>query len=45
LKLDIGPGYRVYYTCEDELIVLLAGGDKSSQRKDIQTALALARNV
>jgi putative addiction module killer protein len=46
LKIDVGPGYRVYYIEHgDELIVLLAGGDKSTQRADIETALALARNL
>ncbi|NOT98933.1 MAG: type II toxin-antitoxin system RelE/ParE family toxin [Sideroxydans sp.] len=46
LKLDFGAGYRVYYTQRGKrLIVLLAGGDKSSQRMDIQTALALAGNL
>lgn len=42
LRIDTGPGYRVYYaTRGDELIVLLAGGDKSTQRRDIEDALAL----
>ena len=46
LKIDVGPGYRVYYTeVGDELIVLLCGGDKRSQRKDIQTAISLANQV
>jgi putative addiction module killer protein len=46
LKIDVGPGYRVYYTERaGELIVLLAGGDKSTQRKDITVALALARDL
>lgn len=46
LKIDFGPGYRVYYTeREGELIILLAGGDKSSQQQDIKTAIALARNL
>lgn len=46
LKIDFGPGYRVYYTeRQDEIIILLAGGDKSSQQKDIRTALSLARNL
>ncbi|MEQ1525578.1 MAG: type II toxin-antitoxin system RelE/ParE family toxin [Gallionella sp.] len=46
LKLDFGAGYRVYYTQRGKtLIVLLAGGDKSSQRADIQTALTLADNL
>lgn len=46
LKIDYGPGYRVYYTERGgELIVLLAGGDKSTQQKDIKSAIALARNL
>jgi putative addiction module killer protein len=46
LKIDVGPGYRVYYVeRKDELIILLAGGDKSTQRADIENALALARNL
>jgi putative addiction module killer protein len=46
LKIDFGPGYRVYYTERGgELIVLLAGGDKSSQQRDIRTAIALAKNL
>jgi putative addiction module killer protein len=46
LKVDVGPGYRVYYTERgNELIVLLAGGDKSSQQKDIELAKSLAANL
>jgi putative addiction module killer protein len=46
LKIDFGPGYRVYYTERDEVvIVLLAGGDKSSQQKDIKAAISLAKNL
>lgn len=46
LKIDFGPGYRVYYTERgDELVVLLAGGDKSTQQQDIKVAIALARNL
>ena len=42
LRIDVGPGYRVYYaTRGDEFIVLLAGGDKATQARDIETALAL----
>lgn len=42
LRIDTGPGYRVYYAASgDELILLLAGGDKSTQAGDIKTALAL----
>lgn len=46
LKVDVGPGYRVYYTQRgDELIILLVGGDKSSQQNDIALAQALARSL
>ncbi len=46
LKIEYGPGYRVYYAQrDDESIVLLAGGDKSTQQQDIRTAIALARNL
>ena len=46
LRIDYGPGYRVYFKRTGrELVVLLAGGDKSSQAKDIKTALRLARNM
>jgi len=46
LKIDIGPGYRVYYTERGgELIILLAGGDKSTQQKNIRTALVLAKEL
>lgn len=45
LKIDFGPGYRVYYTQRGaRLLLLLAGGDKSSQQKDIAKAIALANN-
>ena len=45
LKIDVGPGYRVYYSQRgDRLLLLLAGGDKSSQAKDIAKALELNRN-
>jgi putative addiction module killer protein len=42
LRIDSGPGYRVYYAAKgQEFIVLLAGGDKSTQARDIEIALAL----
>ncbi|MBP6530031.1 MAG: type II toxin-antitoxin system RelE/ParE family toxin [Burkholderiales bacterium] len=45
LKIDYGPGYRVYYTKRgDRLLLLLIGGDKSSQDDDIAMALQLARH-
>jgi len=46
LRIDYGPGYRVYFTWRGKtLVVLLAGGDKRTQARDIQTALELARNL
>lgn len=46
LRINYGPGYRVYFKKRGrELIVLLAGGDKGTQAKDIRTALRLARNL
>ena len=46
MRIDYGPGYRVYYKERGhKVIILLAGGDKGSQTKDIKTALALARNL
>lgn len=46
LRIDYGPGYRVYYKQSGEsLVILLAGGDKQTQPKDIRIALRLARNL
>jgi putative addiction module killer protein len=46
MRIHFGPGYRVYLMQRGvEIIVLLAGGDKSTQAKDIQTALKLAREL
>lgn len=43
LKIDVGPGYRVYYSKRGaELLLILIGGDKSSQSKGIATAIKLA---
>jgi putative addiction module killer protein len=45
LKIDFGPGYPVYYTQRGEqLLLLLIGGDKSSQTKDIAKAQQLAKD-
>ena len=44
LRIDYGPGYRVYYLQDgDELIVLLCGGDKSTQDDDIKNARRIAK--
>ena len=44
LKIDYGPGYRVYYTRRgDFLLLLLVGGNKSTQQKDIAKAIRLAK--
>jgi putative addiction module killer protein len=46
LRIHYGPGYRVYFTRRGKaLIVLLCGGDKGSQTKDIKTAKELAANL
>jgi putative addiction module killer protein len=46
LRINYGPGYRVYYKRQGQkVVILLAGGDKSTQTKDIRTALRLARNL
>jgi hypothetical protein len=44
LRLDLGPGYRVYLMRKPGVIVCLCGGDKSTQRKDIARARAMERN-
>jgi putative addiction module killer protein len=45
LKIDVGPGYRVYYSTRgSRLLLLVAGGDKSTQSKDIARALKLNRH-
>ena len=46
LRVNYGPGYRVYFVQRNKLyVVLLAGGDKSSQDQDIRQAKALARDL
>ena len=46
MRIDFGPGYRIYFTQRGlEIVLLLAGGNKSTQQKDIKTALELAREL
>ena len=46
MRIDYGPGYRVYYKKQgSKLMILLAGGDKRSQPRDIKNALNLAKNL
>lgn len=46
LRLFFGPGYRVYYCQQGQrVVILLAGGDKSTQSKDITIALQLAKEL
>lgn len=46
LRVDQGPGYRVYFVhCGNVVVILLCGGDKSTQSKDIKRAKAIAGNL
>ena len=46
LRINYGPGYRVYFKKKGPgLVILLAGGDKRTQKRDIDAALRLARNL
>ena len=46
LRITYGPGYRLYFTrMEQEIVILLCGGDKSTQRKDIALAKRLAKEL
>jgi putative addiction module killer protein len=46
MRIDYGPGYRVYFVSRgNAVVVLLAGGDKRSQDRDIATAIKLAREL
>lgn len=46
LRIHYGPGYRVYFAKRgDVLVILLCGGDKSTQKKDINRAIAMAKEV
>jgi|SRR5262249_2854232 len=45
MRIDFGPGYRVYYTQSGSTYVMLLGGDKGSQMRDIRRAKALVREL
>lgn len=46
MRIDMGPGYRLYYTMRgDKLIILLVGGDKSTQQRDIDKAIEIAKEI
>jgi putative addiction module killer protein len=46
LRIDHGPGYRLYFVRRSNtLVILLCGGDKSTQKKDIERAIAMAKEV
>lgn len=46
LRIDYGPGYRVYFVKRgNEIVILLCGGDKSRQAKDIKLAIEMAKEV
>ena len=46
MRLDIGPGYRLYFTRRGrEFVILICGGDKSTQKRDIKRALQIAKKL
>lgn len=46
LRIDYGPGYRLYFVRRDsDIVILLCGGDKSTQDRDIKQAVKLAREI
>lgn len=46
IRIDYGPGYRIYYVQrEEQIVILLCGGDKRTQRQDIEQAQKLAETV
>lgn len=46
LRVDYGPGYRVYFVKRgNTVVILLCGGDKSSQKKDMENAMAMAKEL
>jgi len=46
MRIHFGPGYRMYFTRRGEVVyLLLLGGDKSSQKRDIKNAIEMAKNL
>ena len=46
MRIHVGPGYRAYFTQREETVyLLLLGGDKSAQKRDIQRAIEMARTL
>lgn len=46
LRIDYGPGYRVYFLKRgDTVVILLSGGDKDSQKRDVKKAISMAREL
>lgn len=46
MRIDVGPGYRIYYARREKtILLLLCGGDKSTQSRDIKRAMALAQET
>jgi putative addiction module killer protein len=45
-RIDVGPGYRIYFTRRQQtLVILLCGGDKSTQARDIERAQKMAKHI
>ncbi len=44
-RIDYGPVYRVYFTKRGQIIILLSGGDKNNQKRDIKRAVIMAQGV
>lgn len=45
MRIDYGPGYRIYYVKRKEVVTILSGGDKRTQTKDIASAISIAKEL